>query len=52
VDHEVWYEDAESIAAKLELADSHGVGAVELWRLGSEDPRLWDSLPGDGGGSP
>ena len=44
VDHEVWYEDDDSIAAKLELADAYGVGAVELWRLGAEDPGLWGAL--------
>jgi spore germination protein YaaH len=44
VDHEVWYEDAESIGAKLELADAYGVGAVEFWRLGGEDPGVWGSL--------
>ena len=49
VDHEVWYEDAESIAAKLKLADAYGVGAVELWRLGGEDPGLWGSLPDKSG---
>ena len=30
VDHEVWYEDAESIAAKLKLADAYGVGRRAL----------------------
>ena len=40
----MWYEDADSIAAKLKLADAYGVGAVELWRLGAEDPGLWGSL--------
>jgi spore germination protein len=44
VDHEVWYEDDDSIAAKLKLADAYGVGAVELWRLGAEDPGLWGFL--------
>ena len=52
VDHEVWYEDAESISAKLESADSYGVGAVELWRLGAEDPGLWDVLRPEGGAAP
>ena len=44
----MWYEDAESIAAKLKLADAYGVG-VELWRLGGEDPGLWGSLPDKSG---
>ena len=42
--HEVWYEDAASITAKLDLAVAYRLGGVELWRLGSEDPGIWSQL--------
>lgn len=44
VHHEVWYEDAHSITAKLDLATGFHLGGVELWRLGAEDPGLWAGL--------
>ncbi len=48
--HAVWFEDAASLAAKVELVDAHGLGGVFLWRLGGEDPQLWRVLraPADG----
>jgi spore germination protein len=42
--HTVWYEDARSLAAKLDLAKRHGVTRVVLWRLGGEDPDVWPAL--------
>jgi spore germination protein YaaH len=39
--HEVWFGDATSIAARVRLARERGLG-IGLWRLGSEDQRLWD----------
>lgn len=42
--HTVWFEDARSAAAKLALADRFGLGGVFLWRLGGEDPDLWQRL--------
>lgn len=43
--HEVWFEDAESSALRLQVADEFGLGAVFFWRLGGEDPRTWDLVP-------
>ena len=41
---EVWYEDARSGAARVQLAvDDHLLGTA-LWRVGSEDPALLDHL--------
>lgn len=42
--HEVWYENAESISAKLILAKKYNLGGVDFWRLGQEDPKVWDEV--------
>ncbi len=46
--HTVWYSDRQSIAARLEVIDSLGMGAG-LWHMGTEDQSIWE-LPGLGGG--
>jgi len=43
-EHIVWYENARSMATKLDLAKRHGVSHVVLWRLGGEDPDIWTTL--------
>jgi spore germination protein YaaH len=48
VPHSVWYSDQQSLAPRVALADSLGMG-VALWHLGSEDQSIWE-LPGLGGG--
>ncbi|HEY7830846.1 MAG TPA: glycosyl hydrolase family 18 protein [Solirubrobacteraceae bacterium] len=45
--HTVWYTDRQSVQARVELAESLGLG-VGLWHLGSEDQSVW-SLSGLGG---
>lgn len=40
----VWFEDARSTAAKLQVAHEHGLRGVALWRLGGEDPGTWRVL--------
>ncbi len=47
VSHSVWYSDQQSLAPRVALADSLGMG-VALWHLGSEDQSIWE-LPGLGG---
>ncbi len=42
--HELWYEDARSIAPKLELAASGGLAGISAWALGQEDPAIWELL--------
>lgn len=44
VPHTVWFEDARSAAAKHQLFQQFGVGNAAVWRLGNEDPRLWQIL--------
>lgn len=41
-EHQVWYEDQRSMIAKLELANKYGLAGVGGWRLGHEDPGVWD----------
>ncbi len=42
--YRVWYEDARSVEAKVELALDYGVTGLSLWRLGSipADPAVYD----------
>ena len=42
--HEVWFENSESIIAKLRLAWQQGISGVALWRLGMEDPGVWPCI--------
>lgn len=42
--HIVWLEDANSTAARLEIARRYGIGGVGAWRLGQEDPKVWPHL--------
>ncbi|OGY18623.1 MAG: hypothetical protein A3F04_01255 [Candidatus Chisholmbacteria bacterium RIFCSPHIGHO2_12_FULL_49_9] len=42
--HEVWFENAKSVEAKVSLADRLGFGGVTFWRLGGEDPEVWEKL--------
>ncbi|HEV7663443.1 MAG TPA: glycosyl hydrolase family 18 protein [Chloroflexota bacterium] len=40
--HEVWLEDGTSADARLAIASQHGARGVATWRLGLEDPRVWE----------
>lgn len=42
--HEVWFENAKSIEEKISLASKAKFGGVSFWRLGEEDPMIWDVL--------
>lgn len=46
-EHEVWFENAESIYAKVKLAQDLGIKGIALWRLGMEDPNIWTMLRND-----
>lgn len=41
VDHELWYEDARSVEAKLELVERYRLGGAFVWRLGSVPDDIW-----------
>jgi len=40
----VWFENAQSVGEKLNLADKKGFGGVNFWRLGGEDPKIWELI--------
>lgn len=41
---EVWFENASSLAGKLDLVAQYRLGGIALWRLGFEDPEFWEVL--------
>src|SRR3990167_3005145 len=40
----VWFENAQSVSEKMTLADKKGLGGVNFWRLGDEDPQIWPEI--------
>ena len=40
----LWMEDARTFMAKLELVKKYGLRGYSVWVLGTEDPRIWESL--------
>lgn len=46
-EHEVWFADAASNYNMMRCAANYGLAGVAVWRLGSEDPRLWDFYDSD-----
>jgi peptidoglycan-N-acetylglucosamine deacetylase len=39
--HEVWFTDAATTFNIIRFADEYGLAGTALWRMGSEDPRIW-----------
>lgn len=50
VTHHVWFENAQSLSAKLDLVNKFDIGGIAIWSLGKEDPANWqvikEKLPG------
>lgn len=46
VAHTVWFEEVQSFAARLNLALREDIPGIGVWRLGLEDPRIWQLLRG------
>lgn len=42
--HEVWYENTRSTIEKMKAAQNAGFGGVNFWRLGGEDPTVWEAV--------
>ncbi|MBX5467003.1 MAG: glycoside hydrolase [Firmicutes bacterium] len=42
--HSVWFEDTASFLSKIGLVTGYELRGIALWRLGIEDPRIWDFL--------
>lgn len=41
---QVWFENRYSIKYKLELANQYRLHGIALWRLGQEDPGIWNVI--------
>ena len=41
-EHQVWYENADSFRAKLDIMLNDELSGFALWRLGHGDPGVWD----------
>jgi len=44
--HEVWFENQESIKKKIEVSREFQLAGVAFWRLGLEDIKIWKLLDG------
>ena len=44
ITHEVWYENSVSTAAKMQLVRNYDLKGVAVWRLGYEDPAIWNII--------
>lgn len=46
VRHEAYYEGLQAFEGKVRVAIDYSLRGIALWRLGLEDPRIWDYLGG------
>ncbi|MCM3652951.1 glycosyltransferase [Metabacillus litoralis] len=44
--HEIWFLDSATFYNQLKMSTEAGTQGIALWRLGSEDPSVWDILKG------
>ncbi|CAB1129998.1 Glyco_18 domain-containing protein [Candidatus Hydrogenisulfobacillus filiaventi] len=42
--HTVWFENSASFLSKIHLVTGYELRGIALWRLGIEDPRIWNFL--------
>jgi spore germination protein len=42
--HEVWYENVDSLSHKLDVMTNYDLGGMAAWRLGQEDPGVWEQI--------
>ncbi|MGI5837909.1 MAG: glycosyl hydrolase family 18 protein, partial [Chloroflexota bacterium] len=42
--HDAWLENRDSLLPKLELVNRYNIAGVAGWRLGHEDPEVWQSI--------
>ena len=42
--YQLWLEDLDSIQVKLNVMRNYDLAGVAVWRLGYEDPAVWDSI--------
>ena len=44
IQHQVWYNDAESTKAKIALIDKYGLRGLAFWAVGAEDTGHWTAV--------
>lgn len=44
VEHQVWYENSQSLKYKLDLVNNYNIAGIALWKLGGEDPASWQVI--------
>ena len=42
--HQVWFENSETLKAKLNLVRTYNIGGIAVWRLGLEDVNYWSVI--------
>ncbi len=42
IDKVIWYQDCEVIQYRINLAYNYGIQKFVFWRLGNDDPAIWD----------
>jgi spore germination protein YaaH len=42
--YEVWFQGAKSVELKASAVLSHGIDKIAAWRVGQEDPRVWEVI--------
>lgn len=43
-EHEVWFENVDSLRYKLDVMINRELGGIAAWRLGQEDPGVWEGI--------
>lgn len=41
---EIWFENASSFSYKINLASKYGLKGIAIWRIGMEDPAVWNVI--------
>lgn len=44
VEHQVWYENSQSLQYKLNLVNQYDIAGIALWKLSEEDPQSWQVI--------
>jgi len=44
VTYKIWFEDVKSIEEKLKVMKSHEFAGASFWKLGLEDPAVWNTI--------
>lgn len=43
-EHVVWFENRDSLRTKLDIMIDYDLGGMAAWRLGQEDPGMWEEI--------